>query len=72
MQIGKCDFKQIRKQIVFCNELMQRLYEEILHSGEGSWSGMEYHERKRDDIKRLRRELMELSKMLNPWRSGNE
>ena len=32
------------------------------------WSGMETHVRKQDDIKRVRRELLELSKMLNPWR----
>ena len=69
--VGKCNFKQIREQSAFCADLMQRLNDEIFNSGEGSWSGMENHERKRDDIKRLRRELLELSKMLDPWRDYN-
>lgn len=46
---------------------MHRLRKEIMISGEWSWSGMENHVRKQDDIKRIRRELMTLSKMLNPW-----
>lgn len=47
---------------------MLRLNDEIRTSGEGSWSGMENHVRKQDDIKRIRRELMTLAEMLNPWR----
>lgn len=64
---GKCDMKAIGNQSQFCLELMTRLNKEIKDSGEGSWSGMENHIRKQDDIKRLRRELMTLAKMLNPW-----
>ena len=64
---GKCDFDDVRSQSQFCTELMLRLNEEIKKSGEGSWSGMENHIRKQDDIKRIRRELMTLSNMLNPW-----
>lgn len=64
---GKCDMKAIGIQSQFCMELMTRLNKEIKASGEGSWSGMENHVRKQDDIKRIRRELMTLSKMLDPW-----
>ena len=68
--IGKCDFKGIKSQAQFCKELMLRLNEEIHASGEG-FSGMENHIRKQDDIKRIRRELMTLSKMLNPWEEND-
>ena len=64
---GEADFKAIRTQSRFCAELMHRLDVEIQLSGEGSWSGMENHIRKQDDIKRVRRELMTLAKMLDPW-----
>ena len=66
---GKCDFKEIRKQMKFCTELVLRLNEEINQDGEGSWSGMANHIRKQDDIKRIRREFLTLSKMLDPWRN---
>lgn len=65
--IGKCDFNGIKSQMQFVTELVLRLNEEIKDSGEGSWSGMENHIRKQDDIKRIRRELLTVSKMLNPW-----
>lgn len=64
---GNCDMDGIRSQCQFCTELMLRLNEEISESGEGYWSGMENHIRKQNDIKRIRRELNDLSKMLNPW-----
>ena len=64
---GKCDKDAIIQQAKFCEMLLERLYKEIKASGEGSWPGMENHVRKQDDIKRIRRELMTLSKMLNPW-----
>ena len=65
--IGKCDYAAINKQCRFCYELMDRLNREVRESEEGRWSGMENHVRKQDDIKRIRRELLTLSKMLNPW-----
>ncbi len=65
---GDCDIDGVRSQCQFCTELMLRLNDEIRTSGEGSWSGMENHVRKQDDIKRIRRELMTLADMLNPWR----
>lgn len=64
---GECDIDGVRSQCQFCTELMLRLNNEIHESGEGNWSGMENHIRKQDDIKRIRRELMTLSRMLNPW-----
>ena len=64
---GKCNISEVNRQARFCNDLMNRLVKEINESGEGSWSGMENHVRKQDDIKRIRRELLALSKMLNPW-----
>lgn len=67
---GKCDFDDIKSQSKFCVELMLRLNKEIEISKDGSWSGMENHTRKQYDIKRIRRELMILSKMLDPWRGG--
>jgi len=60
-------FTDIRSQSKFCTELMLRVNDEIQESGEGYWSGMEYHTRKQKDIARVRRELLKLSKMLNPY-----
>lgn len=67
--VGKCDFDNVKRQTAFCLELMLRLHDDVNASGEGSWSGMADHCRKQDDIKRIRRELMTLSKMLDPWKS---
>ena len=65
--IGKCDVKGIQSQMKFCTELVLRLNKEIQGSKDGSWSGMENHCRKQDDIKRIRRELPTVYKMLDPW-----
>lgn len=65
--IGKCDLADIRSQSQFCTELLLRLNNSIQTAGKGSWSGMADHCQKQDDIKRIRRELMTLSKLLNPW-----
>jgi len=61
------NFDAIKSQSQFCAELMLRLDDEIQKSDNGYWSGMADHTRKQDDIKRVRRELMTLSRMLNPW-----
>lgn len=68
--VGNYDPDGIRSQSQFCVELMLRLNEEIKNAGEGYWSGMENHCRKQNDILRIRRELLELGKMLDPWREG--
>lgn len=49
--IGNCDFREIKHQMEFCNELVAKLKKDIDSSKEGSWSGMENHTRKQDDIK---------------------
>lgn len=61
------DFDDIKSQSQFCAELMLRLNESIRKAGKGSWSGMDKHCRKQDDIIRIRRELNTLREMLNPW-----
>lgn len=66
--IGKCDIDEIRSQMHFCTELVLRLNAEIQKDGEGAYTGMADHCRKQDDIKRIRRELLTVSKMLDPWR----
>lgn len=69
---GKCNLGEIRAQTMFCKMLLDRLNDDIKVAREGSWSGMADHCQKQDDIKRIRRELMKLSKMLNPWRECDE
>lgn len=58
--------KDIKSQSKFCTELMLRLNEEIQNSDKGV-SEMENYTRKQEDIRRIRRELMDLQKMLCPW-----
>ena len=69
---GKCNLNEIRAQMQFCTELVMRLNDEIGDDGEGYWSGMKNHIRKQEDIKRIRRELLTVSKMLNPWGESKE
>lgn len=63
------DIKNIKTQSKFCMDLMKRLDGEIEQAKMTNWNVVEKHDRMRDDIKRLRRELMALSKMLDPWRA---
>ena len=59
----------IRQQCKFCMELMRRLHADV-QSGEPNrigCDGLEGHTRMREDIRRLRRELMTLQKQLDPW-----
>ena len=58
--------RMIKEQSNFCKQLMDKLCLEINGSG-FNWNTIDYHHRKQDDIKRIRRELMELSKMLDPY-----
>ncbi len=66
------DFYDIKRQSQFCTELMLRLNESIQNAGKGSWSGMDRHCQKQDDIIRIRRELNALREMLNPWAERKE
>ena len=69
---GKANKSAMLIQMQFCKTLTERLYSELLHSTEGPWSGLANHCRMQDDIKRIRRELLELEKMLDPWRKGEQ
>lgn len=68
------DLKKIKQQSEFCKMMMEMLDAEIQDSKVGNYSGMNYfsgienHTRKQGDIKRLRRELMKLANMLDPWK----
>lgn len=70
--IGKANKGEMLIQVQFCKTLTERLYSELLNSTEGSRSGLANHCRMQDDIKRIRRELLELEKMLDPWREGGQ
>lgn len=60
--------KDIKLQSEFCTELMLRLNEEIQKSGVEKYTNtLENHTRKQEDIRRIRRELMDLQKMLYPY-----
>lgn len=58
--------KETRDQADFCLELCKRLASDIRSAKE--WhNGIEKYCRMKDDIKRIRRELLSLSTMLDPW-----
>ena len=52
----------IKEQNNFCMDLMRRLSKDVAEIADDKWH--EKYTRAQDDIKRLRRELMILSKML--------
>lgn len=54
-------------QALFCKELMERLNNNIL-SAKVSYDSLEKHTVMQNDIIRLRRELMLLSEMLDPYK----
>lgn len=62
----------IIKQLLFCNALFLRLQRDINNAEEESAMKVYLHNysRMQDDIKRIRRELLILSKMLNPWNNS--
>jgi len=68
--MAKDEFKSIREQAVFCAELMHRLEHSIVYEKTESqyYGGMKNYIQKQNDIRRLRRELLELCKRLDPWR----
>ena len=63
------DTKRVIKQADFCLDLMQRLNVEIKadKTDDKFAHGIWYHTRKQNDIIRLRRELLVLGRILNPW-----
>ena len=58
---------KIVRQAEFCKILMDILLDGIKQSTDTEYFGLEKHCRHQDDVKRLRRELLKLSKMLDPW-----
>lgn len=61
---------EIEKQSDFCLDLMLKLKDAIYSSEESGYNwGLENYTQRQQDIIRLRRELMTLSKALNPWGS---
>lgn len=59
------DFTKMCRQSSFCNTLMNRLNNDI-YSSKVSYGSVENHTVMQNDIVRLRRELLALSKMLDP------
>lgn len=61
--------KQVKEQIKFCNELMNRLVKSISDNidNDSPWWGIRNHSQMSNDVIRLRRELNTLRKLLNPW-----
>lgn len=58
---------KVDMQVLFCKELMERLNDSIL-SAKVSCGALEKHTVMQNDIIRLRRELMLLSEMLDPYK----
>lgn len=58
---------KVDMQVLFCKELMKRLNDSIL-SAKVSRGALEKHTVMQNDIIRLRRELMLLSEMLDPYK----
>ena len=58
---------KVDKQAMFCKDLMERLNNNIL-SAKVSYGSLEKHTVMQNDIIRLRRELMLLSEMLDPYK----
>ncbi|MEE1352134.1 MAG: hypothetical protein UHM23_08835 [Clostridia bacterium] len=61
--------KQVKEQMKFCKELMNRLDKSIADNvnEDSSWWGIRNHSQMQNDIVRLRRELNTLNKLLYPW-----
>ena len=61
--------KQVKEQIKFCKELMDRLVKSISDNidEDSSWWGIRNHSQISNDIVRLRRELNTLNKLMYPY-----
>ena len=61
--------KQVKEQMKFCKELMNRLDKSVTDNvnEDSPWWGIRNHSQISNDIIRLRRELNTLNKLLNPW-----
>lgn len=68
--MSKDKMKQVKKQVTFCKELMDRLVKSVEDNigEESSWWGIRNRSQMSNDIIRLRRELNTLNKlMMNPY-----
>lgn len=61
--------KQVKEQVKFCKELMNRLDKSVTENidEDFSWWGIRNHSQISNDVVRLRRELLTLNKLLNPY-----
>ena len=57
---------KIKKQSTFCLLLMERLDDEI-KSSDIQFGGLKGYTQRREDIRKIRRELLDLSKMLSVY-----
>ena len=68
------DYDDIKSQAQFVTELMLRLNKNIKDDKSvirgDAW--VDKYTQKQADIKRIRRELLKLSRMLNPWERSKE
>jgi len=60
---------KVDKQALFCKDLMERLNDSV-QSAVVSYGEIERHTVMQNDIIRLRRELMLLSEMLDPYKKA--
>lgn len=58
--------KQVKDQSKLCSTLMERLTHDI-NNAELTYDGVKNYTRIREDIRRIRRELMDLSGMLSKY-----
>ena len=61
------DINKVYKQCDFCKNLMEHLDDDIAKAEVSKYGIMEKYTAIQGDIIRLRKELMVLSKLLNPW-----
>lgn len=61
--------KQVKEQVKFCKELMDRLMKSVEENIDidSSWCVIHYHSQISNDIIRLRRELNTLNKLMYPY-----
>lgn len=63
----KKSFNPTQEQCEFCFELMRRLDQEVHYHPTVAYGRVTNYTQMQQDIIRLRRELMKLSKMLGDW-----
>ena len=65
----KTEKSEIDAQVLFCNELMKRLSDRVLSASKsGAYGIIEGHTQMQTDARRIRRELMTLINLLDPYK----